>query len=195
MRCVAALLVPLVLAQPASAEPAKKALEVGAFGGHSWMLRVHTENESRSWKRNGGEAFAGYALYRSPYFLAPFVDVGYFPLYASQESREVGAPFGTLRSTNSMATWSFMAGPAFDVWRLRFRAGMGAYYLRVRSTVLGETVTPSELNGGYMFAASGWLLRQSRLRVGLEARVGLIVEADTPLFALGATLGGDALTW
>ena len=35
MRCVAALLVPLVLAQPASAEPAKKALEVGAFGGHT----------------------------------------------------------------------------------------------------------------------------------------------------------------
>ncbi|MCK6532216.1 MAG: hypothetical protein L6Q84_04515 [Polyangiaceae bacterium] len=195
MRCVAALLVPLALAPPASAEPAKKALEVGAFGGHSWMLRVHTENEERTWQRNGGEAFAAYAAYRSPYFLAPFVDVGYFPLFASQETREVGPPFGTLGSTNSLVTWSFMAGPAFDVWRLRFRAGMGAYYLRVRSTVLGQTVTPSELDGGYLFAVSGWFLRQARVRVGAEARLGLIVEADTPLFALGATLGGDALTW
>jgi hypothetical protein len=65
----------------------------------------------------------------------------------------------------------------------------------VRSTVLGETITPTELDGGYMFAVSGWFLVRSRVRVGLEARLGLIVEADMPMLALGATIGGDALTW
>ncbi len=189
--CLVTLLSPCAFGET----PPKKFLELGAFGGHSFMLRVHTEDEERDWSRNGGEVFAGYALYRSPYFLSPYVDVGYFPLYASQESREVGPPFGTLHSTSSLTTWGFVAGPAFDVWRLRFRAGMGAYRVQVRSTVLGETITTSELDGGYMFAASGWFLLRSRVRVGLEARLGLIVEADIPLLALGATIGGDALTW
>jgi hypothetical protein len=195
VRQLAAFALALAWARSAGAEPAKKALEAGVFAGYSWQLRVHSGQETRTWSRNGGESFAGYAVYRSPYFLAPFVDVAIIPLYASQETREVGAPFGTLRSTSSLSAWSFMAGPAFDVWRLRFRVGMGAYYLRVRSTVLGETVTPSELDGGYLMAVSGWLLRQSRVRVGLEARLGLVVEADLPLAALGVTLGGDALTW
>ncbi len=196
MRRACAFVLVTALSASARAEaPPRKFLEVGAFGGHSFMLRVHSENEERTWARNGGEAFAAYVLYRSPYFLSPYVDVGYFPLYASQETREVGPPFGTLHSTSSLATWGFVAGPAFDVWRLRFRAGMGAYRVQVRSTVLGETITANELDGGYMFAASGWFLLRSRVRVGLEARLGLIVEADIPLLTLGATIGGDALTW
>lgn len=185
----------LAWASGARAEAPDRFLEVGVFGGHSFQLRVHQENEARTWSKNGGEAFAAYALFRSPYFLSPWVDVGYFPLYASQETREVGPPFGTLHSTNSLTTLAFTAGPAFDVWRLRIRAGMGAYRLQVRSTVLGETITPSELDGGYVFALSGWFLMRSRVRVGLEARLGLIVEADLPFLALGATVGGDALTW
>lgn len=170
-------------------------LEVGAFGGHSVQLRVHQENEERTWSKNGGESFAAYALLRSSYFLSPYVDAGYYPLFASQETREVGPPFGRLTSTNSLSTLAFVGGAAFDVWHLRFRAGLGAYRLRVSSTVLGETISPTELDGGYMFAVSGWFLMRSRVRVGLEARLGLIVEADLPFLAVGATLGGDALTW
>jgi hypothetical protein len=188
------LLVCLASAARAETRPTK-ALEVGATGGYSWMLRVEDSDAVRVWSRNGGEAVSAYVLYRSPYFLSPFIDVGYFPLYASQETRAVGAPFGTLASDNKLGTWAFIAGPALDVWRLRFRAGLGAYRLQVRSTVLGQTITPSELDGGYMFGVSGWFLVRSRVRVGLDARVGLIVEADTPLLALGATIGGDALTW
>jgi hypothetical protein len=184
------------LASSAHAESRPRhALEVGLFGGHSWSLRVHTENEQRVWSKNGGEAFAAYALFRSPYFLSPYIDVGYYPLYASQEARDVGPPFGTLHSTSSMSTLAFVAGPAFDFWHLRLRAGMGAYRLQVRSTVLGETITPAELDGGYLFAVSGWFLVRSRVRVGLEGRLGLIVEADIPMAAVGVTIGGDALTW
>ena len=196
MRRALVLLFAMAVAPTARAEgEPSKFLEVGVFGGHSWSLRVHTENEQRVASRNGGEAFAAYALFRSPYFLSPYIDVGYYPLYASQETRDVGPPFGTLRSTNSLSSWALVAGPAFDVWQLRFRAGMGVYRLQVRSTVLGETITPSELDGGYLFAVSGWFLVRSRVRVGLEGRLGLIVEADVPMLALGATIAGDALTW
>ena len=46
-----------------------------------------------------------------------------------------------------------------------------------------------------LLAVSAWFLLRSRVRVGLEGRLGLIVEADIPMATLGATIGGDALTW
>jgi len=61
--------------------------------------------------------------------------------------------------------------------------------------VLGERIEPREIDMGYAFCVSGWFLRRARVRVGLDARLVLIVQADMPLAALGVTLGGDAVSW
>jgi hypothetical protein len=86
-----------------------------------------------------------------------------------------------------------VAGPAVDLWRLRLQAGVGIYQVRVRSTVLGRTVDPSEIDMGYAFALSGFVVRGARLKVGLQARLGVIVEADLTFASLGIVLTGDAL--
>jgi hypothetical protein len=184
-----------LLAAPATASAQTKALEVDAFGGVSRALRVESSDEHRIWSRNGGESFALGAVYRSPYFLSPFVDFAYYPYFASQETRDVGPPFGSLRSTNSLSVVAITAGAAYDVWRLRFRAGIGTHQLRVSSTVLGERIEPREIDMGYAFGVAGWLLMRHRVRIGAEARVVLVVESDMPILALGATIGGDAISW
>jgi hypothetical protein len=86
-------------------------------------------------------------------------------------------------------------GAGVDIWRLRLRAGLGIYRLRVQSEVLGITIVPTELDYGYSLSAAGFLYDSGRLRIGVDAHLFLIAEAETASVAFGLTLAGDAVSW
>jgi hypothetical protein len=173
---------------------ARFALEVDAFGGYDVMVQGRSPLAREIWSRNGGGAIAGSLSFRTPW-VSPFVDVGYYPLYASQSRVELGPGLGALRATSSLAAMGVLGGLGVEWWRLRLRAGIGLYDVAVRSTVLGETIAPREVDGGYLVTLRGAVVRSRRVDVGLEVRGGFIVEADTSFLSFGVTIGGDAIAF
>ena len=191
---LAAGLLTLGLLGPASAigaEPAKRAFEIDAFGGLLKRSGLSVSDDTST--RNGGVALALGVHYRSGYFLAPFVEAAYYALAASDRVVDLGG--GPALVLNRSWTFGFMGGVALDVWRVRLRAGLGAYDLFVRTVTPGVRSTVSELDFGYVAGAAVYPLVRDRFRVGVEARVGLVVEAQTGFLSLGATLGGDAISF
>ena len=186
----------VVAASAADAEEARApyALEIGAFGGYDVLLQGKTSPAQETWARNGGGALAFSVSVRTPY-VTPFVDVGYYPLYASQARVDLGSGLGTVTSTGTLASVGVLGGLGVDVWRLRLRGGIGAYDVAVRGAVLGKALTTHEADMGYLLALRGAVVRGARLEVGLEARAGFIVEADCAFGSLGVVLSGDALTF
>jgi hypothetical protein len=179
----------------AGAEPRSRyALELSTSLEYGRMIApaVDHSHELSAW--NGGPTIGFAAALHSPYFLAPFIDVGYARLYSSEEQRTLasGAP---LRSQSSLSTIWGQVGAGLDVWRLRVRAGLGVYRLRVQSEVLGVTITPTELDYGYSLSLAGFLYDSGRLRIGADAHLFLIAEAETASVALGLTVAGDAVSW
>jgi hypothetical protein len=173
------------------AEPATRALEVDVFGGLLRRGGLTVSDELST--RNGGPALAMSAQYRSRYFLAPFLDVGYYSLAASDRVVDLGG--GATHVVNGSWAFGFSGGAALDIWRVRLRAGLGAYDLVVRTVTPAARSTVSELDFGYVASATAYPLVRGRVRIGIEARVGLIVEAQTGFISLGATLGGDAISF
>ena len=186
-----AALAALAPASALGAEPAKRALELDVFGG---LLKRNglSVSDDRS-TRNGGAALAFAAHYRSGYFLAPFLEAAYYSLAASDRVLDLGS--GPTLVLNRSWAFGFTGGVALDVWRVRLRAGLGAYDLFVRTVTPGARSTVSELDFGYLAGASVYPLVRDRWRVGIEARVGLVVEAQIGFLSLGATLGGDAISF
>jgi hypothetical protein len=201
----APLLLLAIASSVGAAEPAKKraALEIDAFGGLVKRNGLQPISDDTS-TRNGGSALALGVHYRSGYFLAPFVEAAYYSLAASDRIADLGSGDGgpTLVLNRSWA-FGFMGGVALDLWRVRLRAGLGAYDLFVRTVTSGTTSsaaaaarsTVSELDFGYLAGATMYPLVRERFRVGIEARVGLVVEGQIGFIALGATMGGDAFTF
>jgi hypothetical protein len=188
-------LLSLVVAGAAGAEPRPRyALEMSTSIEYGRMIAPAVDHSHELSARNGGAVIGLAASFRSPYFLAPFIDVGYAQLYSSEEQRVLAS--GTLlRSQNSLSTIWGQVGAGLDVWRLRVRAGLGVYRLRVQSEVLGITITPTELDYGYSLSVSGFFYDSGRLRIGADAHLFLISEAETASVALGLTVAGDAVCW
>lgn len=175
----------------ARADVPPRALEIDVFGGVTKRGGLSVQDDLST--RNGGGAAALGVLYRSRYFLSPFLDFAYYPLSASERVVDLGR--GPELVTNRAWTFGFTGGAALDLWRVRLLAGLGAYDLRVSTWSSGERSTVSELDFGYVVGASAFPLVRDRLRVGVEARAGLIVEAQTALASVGLTIGGDAVTF
>lgn len=189
-----ALLLSLAAPGTASAEPAKRALEIDSFGGLLKRNGLTVADDTST--RNGGAALTLGVHYRTRYFLAPFLEGAYYSLAASDRVLDLGA--GPVLVLNRSWACGFVGGVALDVWRVRLRAGLGAYDLFVRTVTTGASAarsTVSELDFGYLAGASVYPIVRDRFRLGIEARVGLIVEAQVGFVAAGLTLGGDAISF
>jgi hypothetical protein len=188
-------LLSLGVARAAGAEPRSRyALELSTSIEYGRMIAPSVDHSHELAARNGGAVIGLSTSFRSPYFLAPFIDVGYAQLYGSREQRILasGAP---LRAQSSLSTIWGQVGAGVDIWRLRLRAGLGVYRLRVQSEVLGITITPTELDYGYSLSVAGFFYDSGRMRIGADAHLFLIAEAETASVAFGFTVAGDAVCW
>jgi len=138
-------------------------------------------------------------LFRSPYFVSPFVDVSYVQMQRSQQWVDLGPYGGPAVATGSLRAWGVLVGPAFDFWHTRVKAGIGAYDVIVHASVFHDEIRPSELDLGYMFAVTYFPLLvptgKRDFKVGLEARLGLVTEAALNYVSFGATITEDAIAW
>lgn len=176
-----------------AAEPKRHAIEIGV----AELFEVTTTSPGSATgtvlTRRVGSAVAFSVTYRTPYFLSPFVDVTYYPLYDRTRFVDLGDAGGRSTADGALSAVGFMGGVALDLLRLRLRAGVGTYDVLVRSSVLGSTIRSAESDMGYLVALDGYLFKTPRFRVGLEVRAAFIVEADVTSVGIGLTFSGDAL--
>ena len=180
--------------EPAGSPRWTGALEVDVSAAYSLLLSPHPSPGVRLSSRNGGPGAAVSVLLRSGYFLSPFLDVSFHPLYASTDQIDLGPLGGLTARRSSVLALGLVVGGAFDVRWLRLRAGIGStdLFLRSRSDHLLRT---SERDMTYFVSASGFLWSSGRFKVGLESRVGIITEASLSFFTLGIVAGADAARW
>lgn len=163
------------------------------LGWGRMVSRADTQNRERS-STNGGLALAFALSYRSPYFLAPFLEGGYSSIYQNEQSF-ITVEGQEAMSQNRLRGLFLVGGPGVEFWRMRVRAGIGVTNLMVSSKVLGQTLSSHELDMTYSAAVAGALIRQPRFQVGLEGRLLMIIEGQTWVGTLGLTVGADFLRW
>jgi hypothetical protein len=171
-------------------------LELDLHGAWGFMVQPKVDHSREISRRNGGPGVGVSALFRTPYFLAPFLDVRFQPLYRSKEIVDLPSLGGPTPADGSLRTLGVTGGAVFDFWRLRLGAGIGAYQMQVRSTLEGRsTLRTSEWDMGYVFSASGFVWGWDRIRLGIESRLGVIVDGGTTFFSVGMIVAGDAVRW
>jgi hypothetical protein len=181
-------------APPAVEAPRLWALEVDLRGAWGFMVQPSPDHTGETSRRNGGPAVGGSVLFRTAYFLAPFLDVYFQPLYRSESVLDLGS-LGPAQASRSLRTLGVVGGAGFDFWRLRLAAGIGAYQMQVHQTLNGRTMRTSEWDMSYLFSAGGFVWGWDRIRVGLESRLGIIVDGGTTFFSVGIVVAGDAVRW
>jgi hypothetical protein len=175
-------------------------LEVDLHGAWGFMVQPKVDHSRETSRRNGGPGVGVSALFRTRYFLAPFLDVNFQPLYRSKEIINVvdtpSAPGGPTPADGRLRTLGVTGGLAYDFWRIRLGAGIGVYQMQVRSTLEGRpTLRTSEWDMGYVFSASGFVWGWDRVRLGIESRLGVIADGGTTFFSVGMVVAGDAVRW
>jgi hypothetical protein len=184
---------PAVVQEPRKEPSPLSALEVDLHLGYGFMVQPKVDHRGETFSRNGGPTVGLGVIYRTSYFLSPALDFVFQPLYRSTRDVDVGA--GLTTNSASLRTLGVSLGAVLDVWKLRLGVGVGDYKVLVHSTLNGNTLSASEWDMGYTFSAGMFLWNSPRLRIGLESRVGMIIDAQTSFFSIGAFVAGDALRW
>jgi opacity protein-like surface antigen len=158
---------------PAAGSPAASApthaWELDAFVGYG-QLAFPGLDSNTAWS-NGGAAFALSVAYRGPHFTHPFLDISYVPIVSSGRPVYVtGSPTPTWSDSSSYAL-GFVLGPGWDVDWFRIRAGIGLYFVNVKSEVAGVSSSASQGTLGFLVSASALVWRPEPFALGIEARL------------------------
>ena len=170
-------------------------VEVAVFGGLAASSQPHGSAPVITERRSGG-ALAITSVYKTAYFLSPFLDFGVLPV--AELHARAGAPdFAGPIDTTFGRSWAYglTAGFALDFWRMRLSSGVGYFDVFVKSKVAGVTSLSNEIDFGYLFSARASLLSRKRFQVAFEVRAALIIDAQISVFAIGPSLAGDAFSF
>ena len=184
----------LAIAPQARAEEPRHHLEIGIFGGLAKSAQPLGNRDIITY-RNGGSELALFAVYKTPYFLSPFIDLSYMPIAELHARVDLG-PYGGA-TTTAGRSWAYgmMAGFAYDAWRFRFRAGVGYYDLFSKARVLKTRALSNEIDFGYLLAVNASLLKREHIQIGAEIRASFIIEGQIAVVALGPSISGDAISF
>jgi hypothetical protein len=172
------------------------AIELDLFTGYNRLYLPRPARRGEVSRRDGGIAVGIGAVFRSRYFLSPFLDVHYHSLLRSTDQVDLGPALGgAMVANNSLSTLDAVAGAALDVWRIRVRGGVALAFVFVHSTINGVTLRSSERDMGYFLGIGGYLWQSKRFKVGIEARTMLILNANIGFVSLGVTAAGDVFSW
>jgi hypothetical protein len=174
------------------AELPGQALEASLTG--SVGFTTGTRDVAPTKTTNVGPGVGATVLLRLSDFLNPYFSVGFLWLRSSSQPVDLGAQ-GTATLQSSLSTWTFIIGPAYDVWRLRIAAGVGIYYVTARSSGIGAPIAPSESDLGYTFSVTGYVYQGDWYKIGIQSQVHLIAEGQLAHFTLGLVAQADVLGW
>jgi hypothetical protein len=133
-------------------------LTLGIAGSGSFAYNPARESAAEL----GGPYFALGATMRSLYFVAPYFEIAYYPIFTSTPSS------GTTTAAN-LSALSIALGPSVDVtpW-LRVRGELSFFRTFLEANVGGTAVTPARWNLGWSIAASVRPVAFGRIRMGPE---------------------------
>jgi hypothetical protein len=196
-----ALLTPAsALAETAEAETGKAvshyAFELGAFLTATWFPKNLAVEAGVDSDRTIGFGGALSLAYRGPFFLYPYVDIGYFNL--AESSIHPVSRLGVVSDDiveNSLNAWTFTFGPGVDVGAMRFRLGVGMNSLL--TSTQGNDFDDDITALGFLTSlqVSGSVLRSGPFRLNVEGRMTYFVYATAVVFALGFSGAADVISW
>lgn len=175
------------------AVPPRGTLEVMGFVGANYVLGAPLSNALSDQRFGVGGALG--IVYRNRYFLYPFVRVGYSFLSKGSARVSAGEPGGPGVISNSLDTFHAAAGVAFQVWRLRFLAGAGAYFFGLRTSFAGVDSSTRDASIGSILGVSTVVYRVDRFHLALTGLAHNAPEAGINYFSFGFSMLGDAISF
>jgi len=176
----------------ATEEKAHTAWEMDLFAGYGQLAFPTQDTVNVAWS-NGGAAFALSFAYRGEHFTHPFVDISYVPILASAKYVNVFVPGGvsTIYASNSSYAVGLAIGAGWDVDWFRARVGVGLYDMVVKTDVLSQPNTVSQVGIGFLASMSAMVWRPDPFALGVEAR---LVALNAPTQGIYQTMWSVGLT-
>ncbi len=144
-------------------------------------------------RRTGGTLSAG-LVYRTRYFLSPFVDLGYTAVSAGGTYVPAYQTSGPAIADQRLTLWNASGGLTFDTWRLRLQGGLGLGVVVVRTRLAGDEARGSRVGPLPFFGVGLALVRTERLTLALKLRALLSSQhLDVEVLSVGFELRGDLL--
>ena len=176
----------------ATEEKVHTAWEMDLFAGYGQLAFPTQDTVNVAWS-NGGPAFALSFAYRGAHFTHPFVDISYIPILASAKYVNVYVPGGisTIFASNSSYAVGLAIGAGWDVDWFRARVGVGLYDVVVKTDVLSQPNTVSQVGIGFLASLSAMVWRPDPFALGVEAR---LVALSAPTNGIYQTMWSVGLT-
>jgi hypothetical protein len=176
----------------ATEEKTRTAWEMDLFGGYGQLAFPATDTSNVT-SSSGGPAFALSFAYRGAHFTHPFVDISYIPILSSTKYVNVYVPGGvsTIFTTNSSYAVGLAIGAGWDVDWFRARVGVGLYDVFVKTDVLSQPNTVSQVGIGFLASLSALVWRPDPFALGVEGR---LVALSAPTNGIYQTMWSVGLT-
>jgi hypothetical protein len=170
-------------------------LELGASLSGTWMRRPLALDAGVVSDRVVGYGANISLAYRGPFFLYPFIEVGFYDLASSTIHPVTSLNISADEVENSLSVQTYTVGPGVDVGALRVRASVGIVSNAVSSK--GPDFDDERSAVGFVNSlfVSAFLLRTPGFRLGAEARVSYMAYSSTTFIAIGVSGAGDMLSW
>jgi opacity protein-like surface antigen len=179
---------------PAAADEEEErfAWEMDLFAGYGQLAFPTQDIAGAAWS-NGGPAFALGFAYRGAHLTHPFVDISYIPILSSAKYVNVLLPGGssTVYATNSSFAIGLAIGPGWDIDWFRVRVGVGVYDVFVKTDVIGQPHTVSQIGIGFFASLGALVWRPDPFALGAEAR---LVALTFPTNGIYQTMWSAGLT-
>ncbi|HQY60396.1 MAG: hypothetical protein IPF92_14070 [Myxococcales bacterium] len=144
-------------------------------------------------RRVGGTASAA-LVYRTRYFLSPFVDVGHTVVSSGGTLVPADQTSRAEIADQRLSLWNASGGLTFDTWRLRFQGGLGVGVVVVRTRLAGDEARSARLGPLPYFSLGIALVRAPRLTLALKLRaLPSSQHLDVEVFSVGFEVRGDLL--
>jgi hypothetical protein len=175
-----------------AAEPDASSLEMSGMLGPSVVFGdvANPAYPTSSFRRGGVFGEVGLA-YRSRYFLAPFVSVGYATL-ASAKTQVPSGPWGAGGTLDQhLGMWVLAPGVTVDLWRFRLRYALGVAGVVQSFGSHGENHSSTQLVLAHQVGLGFNVLDSGRFRLDTEMRLVRAGGADVTFLTLGIVARGD----
>jgi hypothetical protein len=184
----------LLVSQLAATTPKPHVIEGDFHVGLSVDVGEQAVQELAIADRRSGETISASFLYKTRYFLSPFIDVGY--TLASSGGTIVPAyqVAGPTIADNRLSLWNLSSGLTFDTWRLRFQGGLGIGFVVVRTRLAGDESRADRAGPLAFFAVGLDLVRAPGFDLALKLRALLSSQhLDMQVLSIGLEIRGDLL--
>lgn len=169
------------------------ALELSAFAGPSIVFGAPANPDYSPSVERVGALVTGSVTYRSSYFIAPVLEVGY--AWLARGSAELpNGPWGEGGTVEQrLGMWLLSPGVSAELWRLRARLGLGLAIVTQSDTFRGQTSSTSQLPLSSQLVIACKALDVAAVRLDVEGRAVVASGADISFIGVGVSARFDAL--